>query len=444
MKKGIFIAAAVLLSTIACGQQADTSVATLNEVIVTPNKFQQKQSETGKVVTLITQDQIQKNYGKSLAEILNQQTGLTINGADNNLGTNPTVYLRGAASANTLILMDGIPLYDASAISSEFDLNNFPLANIEKVEILKGAQSTLYGSDAVAGVINIITKQGEGKPLTLTANLSAGSYNTYKGDLALSGKISGGQTYLLSYSKISSDGISSAYDSTGQADFDKDGFEQDALFMNYGLNIKKLSVNTFAKYNSNRADIDAGLFADDKDFTYHNRNFITGLTSTLQMKNGHLKFQYAYNLFDRKFTDDSTDIGGYSAYQKGKYKGQSHLAEVYTTWLPGKGFEVLAGVDYRHNKTGQEYIYIPDYGFPAVPISDDSAISRQGSVYASLYFKQQKGFNFEIGGRLNHHNIYGTNATYTFNPFFLINNRIKIYSNISSGYRVPSLYQLYS
>ena len=101
-----------------------------------------KQSETGKVVDVITQEQLQKSFGKSLGEVLNQQPGMIINGADNNLGTNQTVYTRGASSGNTLILLDGVPLYDASGISSEFDLNNFALDNIEKIEILKGV--TIY------------------------------------------------------------------------------------------------------------------------------------------------------------------------------------------------------------------------------------------------------------------------------------------------------------
>ena len=147
---------------------------------------------------------------------MNQQPGLNINGADNNLGTNQTVYTRGASSANTLILLDGVPLYDPSGITNEFDLNNFALDNIERIEILKGSQSTLYGSDAVAGVINIISKKGEKKPFNLNVDLSAGSYDTYKENISLSGTNGKGQTYFISYNKIDSKGFSSAYDSTGK------------------------------------------------------------------------------------------------------------------------------------------------------------------------------------------------------------------------------------
>ncbi len=443
MKKGIFIAAAVIFSSYAQGQQDSTK--TLDEIIVTANKFQQKQSETGKVVTIITQDQLQKSAGKSIGEVLNQHPGININGADNNLGTNQTVYTRGASSANTLILLDGVPLYDASGISNEFDLNNFALDNIERIEILKGAQSTLYGSDAVAGVINIISKKGDNKPLNVHINLSAGSYNTYKENIALSGADGKGQTYFISYNRIDSKGFSSAYDSTGKNNFDKDSFKQDVFQLNYNFHpLKRITMGLFGKYNNNHADIDAGAFADDKDFTYKNDNTVAGATLNYKLSNGFIKFQYNYNRFNRNFTDDSTDVGGYSNYQNGKYNGTSNYIELYTSLNLAKHIELLVGADYRQNKTEQLYIYLPDYSFPALPISGDSARTKQFSGYASLYFKSKQGFNADLGGRWNHHNIYGNNYTYSLNPFYVIDEHYKIYANISSGYRVPSLYQLYS
>ena len=444
MKKKIFIAAAVIFSSHAQAQK-DTAGKTLDEVVITANKFPQKQSETGKVVTIINHEQLQKSFGKTLSEVLNQQPGLNINGADNNLGTNQTVYTRGAGSANTLILLDGVPLYDPSGVTNEFDLNNFALDNIERIEILKGSQSTLYGSDAVAGVINIISKKGEKKPFNFNADLSAGSYDTYKGNLSVSGANGKGQTYFISYNKINSKGFSSAYDSTGKNNFDKDGFNQDVVQLNYGFRpFGKTSVRLFGKYNDNHADIDAGAFADDKDYTNHNDNTIAGVIADYTLNNGFIRLQYNYNRFNRNFIDDSLSVGGFSQYQKGKYNGTSNFAELYTSLVLSKHIELLAGADYRQNKTSQLYIYIPDFGFPAQPISSDSAKTNQYSGYASLNIKSKEGFNFELGGRWNHHNIYGTNFTYSFNPFFVVNDHYKIYANVSSGYRVPSLYQLYS
>src|SRR5687767_7349626 len=106
---------------------AQDSAKTLNEVVITATKFPVKQTETGKVITVITQEQLQKNLGKSLPEVLNQQVGIAINGANNTSGTNQSVFIRGASSSNALILLDGVPLYDASGESNVFDINNFAL-----------------------------------------------------------------------------------------------------------------------------------------------------------------------------------------------------------------------------------------------------------------------------------------------------------------------------
>src|SRR5258705_9173746 len=157
MSQKFLLIITTLLAGLSAIAQTDTSSKAMEPVIITANKLPQKQRTTGKVITLISKEEIEKSAGKSLAQLLNEQAGITINGALNNQGTNQSLFMRGASSGRTLILLDGIPIYDPSVINNEFDLNLISLANVECIEICRGAQSTIYGSDAVAGIVNIIT-----------------------------------------------------------------------------------------------------------------------------------------------------------------------------------------------------------------------------------------------------------------------------------------------
>lgn len=185
--KGLVFSFISLLGATSLLAQADSS-KTLDEVVITANRFPQKQQTTGKVVTVIPKSVIEKSGGLTLGELLIQQAGITIAGANNTLGTNQDVYLRGAATGNTLVLVDGVPAYDPSTIASTFDINHMPLDQLERIEILRGAQSTAYGSDAVAGVINLITRQQSDKPVNLYGTLAYGSFNTFRGLAGLRGQ----------------------------------------------------------------------------------------------------------------------------------------------------------------------------------------------------------------------------------------------------------------
>lgn len=457
MKKKIFIAAAIIISSTVQAQnenaiQQDSSKE-LQAVIVTANKIEQKQNETGKVLTVISQQELQRSAGKTIGEVLNQQVGISIGGANSTLGTVQTIYTRGSVAANTLILLDGVPLYDASGISSEFDLNSFALDQVERIEILKGAQSTLYGSDAVAGVINIITKKPSGKRALVNLNLSAGSYNSSRGGISVSGAGKKGLEYFAGYSKIYSDGFSSAYDSTGKNNFDDDGYKQDAVMASIGFKAaEKLSVKFYGKYNINKAQIDAGAFTDDKDYRYQTSNTTTGASLKYQLKNAAFHFNYNFNNYERKYYNDSADIGGFSTgpfafytkYIKERYKGKSHFAEIYSNINLHKNLNLVGGIDYRTNATSQEYLYISNFGsYEPTPLGEDTANTDQFSAFASFLFSNQHGFTAGLGGRYNDHSVYGNNGTFSINPAYSFN-KVKIFVNISTAYRVPSLYQLYS
>jgi vitamin B12 transporter len=442
MKKKIFIAAAVVFSSQMYAQQDSTK--SLDAVIVTANKIPQRQSTTGKVITVISKEQIEKSSGKTLPQLLNEQVGITINGALNNAGTNQTVYLRGASSGRTLILLDGIPVYDPSLITNDFDLNLLSLGNVESIEICRGPQSTLYGSDAVAGVINIITiKKEVSRPFNVTATASAGSLNTYKTNLQVYGK-SGKLNYTARFSNLHSKGFSTAYDSTGKAGFDNDKYN--GTSWNIALQYQAtaaLSFRSFFQQGFNKISLDDGIFSDEKDYTVENKNKIAGVGFKYNKGVVNITGNYQYSDITRNFLNDSTDRPGFTIFSTDHNFGKSQFVELYTNIGLGNGFSFLQGADYRFSNMNEQYFSISAYGPYTSEVKD--SVQSQASLYGSLFYTTLKEkLNIELGGRLNVNSRYGSNYTYTLNPSYNFTQHWRAFASISSGYKAPSLYQLYS
>lgn len=419
---GLGLAQLALLNGNARAQEKP--VAILDEVVVTASRSPKKISEIGKVVRVISAETLARSQGRNLHEVLNNVAGITIGGNGGNPADVKAVYMRGASAANTLILIDGIPVNDASEISGEYNISAISVDLIERVEILKGGNSTLYGSDAVAGVINIITKKGLGK---LSANVlaTAGSYDTYKQVLGLSGEIKK-TSISLSASNTDSKNFSSAIPATGSSNFDKDGFHQKSVSLNLGQQVNnRLSLRGNFQANNNAADLDNGAFADALDYTYSKSSFLAGLGGRLELDNGLINFNISQNSIKNQYnnqgsrTNNSGDI--------------SHL-EANLNYNFNRFLDLASGVSYRRLSTEQYNPYSAKL----------TADNQMASAFTSIFFRTNSGFQAELGGRINNHSEYGNNFTYTINPSYLFAEKYKLFVNLSSAYRVPSLYQLFS
>lgn len=424
----------------------------LDAVTVTANKVEQKLSQTGKVVTVLSDSVLQRYATQSVGELLSRQAGLQIVGANGPLGTNPDIYLRGASAGNTLILLDGLPVYDPSGTANTFDLNLLTAGECDRIEILRGAQSTTYGSDAVAGVINIFTRRGTAsganrKPLGVTASLNYGTYQTFRGTVGVSGQTSK-LSYNVQYTRLSSAGFSAATDRTGGPGFDSDGYRQNALLANLTLQLtSRLSWKLQGLTTAYQTDLDAGAFADEKDFTYRNRfdRFATGLEYVHQR--GRLVLNYGLSDSRRTYVNDSTarEPGASEVYSYQEYGGRAHFIEGYHSLKFVNRGELLTGVDYRFSNTDQTYRSISSFGpYEAPPIGADTARIGQLGLYATAIVTPYRGLSVEVGGRYNRNSLYGNVSTYSINPSYLIADRVKVFVNLSSGFRAPTLYQLFS
>lgn len=445
MKKFFYTFTALAGFHLAVAQQDSTKTSQLSEVVVTAAKTNLKQSQTGKIVTVLDHQTIANNAGRSLSELLNTQAGFFLNGANNTPGTNIDAYFRGASTGNLLIVVDGIPVFDPSQPNNSFDLNSIPLDQIERIEILKGGQSTMWGSDAVAGVIQIFLKKELKKKVSANANFGYGTYNTIRAGGGVGGTVDR-LGYNIQYNYTKTDGISSAYDSTGKLNFDKDGFRQNNVQaeLRYTFN-SRFNIKAFGNFSDYHNDLDEAAFTDDKDFTAKNINNLGGLFLNYHKENFSWNLLVSYQQAKRTFVDDSTDISSpYSKYATGKYIGNTITGETFGNVRLAKHLQLVSGVQFIQQQTEQSYKSISDFGPYETGLGKDSTKINQVSAYASLLLTDMHGFNFELGGRLNNHSIYGNNATYTINPSYNISEHAKLFLNISSAYKIPSLYQLYS
>jgi vitamin B12 transporter len=441
MKKKFLIVAAAFIGSQLSAQQ-DTSL--LDEVVITANKYPNKTSLTGKVVTIITKEQLERSGGKDLSQVLTEQAGVYIGGANSNAGKDKSLYLRGARVDHTLITIDGVPLYDPSGIGSNFDIRNLSVDQIERIEILKGSQSTLYGSDAIAGVINIITKKVGVKPFAGNGLLSYGSNNSVRANAGINGK-TGLIDYNLAYSFFDTKGINEAISNTPNAD--KDGFQQNSLQAGFGLQAaKNIRIQPYFRYNKIDGDIDQGSFTDELDYTYAQKSYQAGVRNEFEFGKTKLNVLYNYNHIDRLYIDDSVKSqNGFDKYSRGSYTGLEHFIDAYITTPVGSGWSKLtAGADFRTSNTDQVYSSVGFFGPYSTIYSADSLHHNQLGLYAALNVNAKTGFNLELGNRLNIHSAYGSNYVFNTNPSYLLNKQFKLFANVSSGYRTPSLYQLVS
>jgi len=449
MKKKFLIVAAAFIGSQLSAQlvptirEQDTSL--LDEVVITANKYPNKTSLTGKVVTIITREQLERSGGKDLSQLLTEQVGIYIGGANSNAGKDKSLYLRGARVDHTLIAIDGVPVYDASGIGNNFDIRNLSIQQIERIEILKGSQSTLYGSDAIAGVINIITKKVGVKSFSGNGLLSYGSNNSLRANAGINGK-TGLVDYNLSYSLFDTKGIN---ETISPAPADKDAYQQNSLQAGIGIQAgKNVRIQPYFRYNKIDGDFDQGAFTDELDNTFSQKSYQAGVKSEFEFGKAKLNVLYNYNHIDRLYIDDSVKSqNGFDKYSRGSYIGMEHFIDAYIAMPVGKGSSKLtAGADFRTSNSDQEYFSIGFYGGPpySKKYSKDSLHHNQLGLYAALNINSKTGFNLELGNRLNIHSAYGSNYVFNINPSYLLNKKFKLFANVSSGYRTPSLYQLAS
>ncbi len=411
--------------------------STLSEVTISAPKYPEKLARTGKVVSVISAEMIQANQGKSLGELLQQSVGVAVVGARSAPGTNQEIYVRGANTGHVLLLLDGFPLNDPSHISSVMDWNLINLSNIERIEILKGGQSTLYGSDAMAAVINLVTRKNA-KSLQIV--LQGGGLGTHQEQISWSTR-KGNNNLQIQAQNYATDGFSSAKIAQGKAE--ADGFKQQSWGVKWGRDFGK-NGNLDFSYSSQlyQGNLDNGPFVDDRDYT--SKATSHSFRGQYQVKNWTVRaFQ---DLIHREFRNDSTDIpaNAWSKFGLSSYAGLSQGFETFVKIPVKENASLLVGSEFRRQKTEQSDLSISDYGpYVSPDLSEKQKTQQIVGTYATF---QQSGrkLGYELGARWNAQSTFGNYFTYNLNPYWAISQTAKLFVNYYTSFKTPSIYQLAS
>ncbi|TVR19604.1 MAG: TonB-dependent receptor [Balneolaceae bacterium] len=419
----ILILGALLFAPAASANQTEAAADTLklDQIVITASKIPLSERETTKPVIIITRAEIERNSGRDLSQILNQQSGIRVNDAYGAPSNSRILYLQGAAAQNTLILVDGLPISDPSGVGGLFDLRLLPTNNLERIEVIKGSQSTLYGTDAIAGVVNLITRTGGDAPFQAAGRLSYGTYNTFNSTLGVNGTAGNRIRYTLNYNRESSDGFSAARNPGGLDPFGNDGYELHSFFGRTDILISdNFSISPFLNFSLNEGDYDAGSFADADNFY------------TLELVNPGIQARYSGNSFrfNAGYNYSRTSRSFDSQFGFDEFEGRFHNADIFSNYSITDNLKLLAGFNF------QQFSIPASQDLP----ERDATIT---SPYATFYFRDLGGFSAELGYRLNNHTEYGNNSTFSFAPAYMVNDQLKLYGSVSTGFKAPTLDELF-
>ncbi|AKA33749.1 TonB-dependent receptor plug domain-containing protein [Flagellimonas lutaonensis] len=422
--------AAFVACTGLCAQQVQPNppqVQQLDEVIVSDSRFELKRENSGKTVIKITQEELQRNQGKTVAEIINSKSGMEITGSRGRQGEVLGVFARGGRGRQVLIIIDGVRVTDPSSFSQEYDLRLLSAANIESIEITKGAASTLYGPNAATAVINITTKKASGQKITGNFQSSLGTNQNQRnqaydalGDFSNSVNINGtlgDVTYLVGFANSHASNMSSLIGTE-----EEDVTSRTTLDVKVGYRpIKKLDFIIFANNTNLKTDYDESFGLVDAPYRFISEQKRTGVTSSFEYGQGSLHLNGAFASYD------SENISAFPS----TFVGQNWTVDLYNRYTFGMKLHTIVGLNY---------------------IKDEAQLEENRSFriidpYANVVYISDSGFNLNTGVRLNIHSEYGSKFVYNVNPSYRIRTSkkayLKVMASYATSYITPSLTQLF-
>ena len=433
----VFAAHPALAQTAAPAMPATTT----DPIVVVANRAPEPLSKIGQSVTVIDDAAIQSSQAVVVSDLLAQTPGLTVsrNGGE---GQETSVFIRGADSDETLVLIDGVQLNDPSSPSAGYDFSNLLVGDISRIEILRGAQSTLWGSQAIGGVVNIVTAAPSGA-LGGDLDLQGGSRSTqdYRGDV-------GGTLDRLSFRLAGS-----YFTTAGVPAFDQyfggrrpDGDHNAGFSGRVGYAVTPdVSLDLRGYYTRSQAahdgyDTPNGQFGEDSEYS-DTFQYIGYAGLNVRMLDGRLMNRLDVQYTDTQSKDFDPGVASYSPSTETFYGfGRNTRLEYQGTLDIADGYRAVFGAQHELSAFDTD---TPAYD-GGVPAPQKAHVS-EDSGYAQLQAEPIRNLTLTGGLRYDQHQTFGGHATAQASAAWALNNGATLLrASFGQGFKAPSLYQLFS
>jgi len=428
--------AAIILVSALIMLQAGEPTQVEEEITVLASKSETPLSQFGSSVQVVTEEDIEQHQWHSVAEILHFLPGVSMASAGSDGGLT-SAFLRGANAEDTLVLVNGVKLNDASGVTRGFDFAHLSTAGIARLELVLGPQSALYGSDASAGVVNIVMK--DGGPPQYHIDLEGSDSDSSALTLGANGG-KGIMDYSLSLSQTNSEDLSArtvAPPNQGE----EDGYSNLSGHFNMGLKVGESGrLQLGATYVDADSDLDA-FNSDDPNFTGNYRQ------NTLSARyEGQPYEKWGYGLYlSRSQTDrdnrDQKDEAHPLDASESDFKGVNQSAEFRNTIKINEASRLVGGISFDKEEGEGATRGESAYGPYASNFSESADIL---GLFAQIRYGQETGFHGSLGGRFDDHSQFGSKTTGQVSAGYRFPTDTRLRAFYGTGYKAPSVYQLYS
>ena len=419
----LFLAPLVVLPSFSAVADTNSSnQAESSAIVISASRIEQSMHEVGSSITVLSADELIERGISFVGDAFREVPSLAVS-SQGPRGSLTQVRVRGNEANHVLVLVDGMRVSNAG--TGEFDFSNMHLDGIERIEVLLGPQSTLYGSDAAAGVINVITRKGEGA-FGGQVHAATGSLNTRSGSVQVFGGDQGWH-YAVSANRYLTDGISAAAEKNGNSE--KDGHESNGVKIKTGYDADKFS--TWLTYNQSSSDYDfdgsdfaTGMAVDETD---NHQTTDTGAASwaiSFPLLDGRLSNQLQLSRSQYDYNSYSIFFGSGSNYRT---ETDRDSIEYQGSYQIDDNHSLQFGID----KTDDALLV--------------STFDREASVRGT-YLQWSGDFdatNFTLGGRSDDHDEFNRHTTYRATASHQLDSNWRLRTAYGTGFKAPSLQELY-